>query len=67
VTKTVQRMVRFPEVIKKFGYARPTIYVKMANGTFPQAMKLSPGGRAIGWPEDVLLDYQESLAAKDRR
>ena len=40
---------------------------KMAAGTFPQAIKLSPGGRAIGWPEDALLEYQASLAAKDRR
>jgi prophage regulatory protein len=63
----IQRMVRFDEVLEKFGYARPTIYAKMKAGTFPQAVKLSPGGRAVGWPEDVLLKYQEALATQDRR
>ena len=47
----IERMVRFPEVLEKFGLARSTVCAKMAAGTFPKARKLSPKGRAVGWFE----------------
>lgn len=43
------RIIRFPEVIKRTGLSRNTIYLQMVAGTFPQSFKLGP--RAAGWSE----------------
>ena len=62
----LRRMMRFPEVVEISGYSRPRIYQLMAEGKFPQAIKLSKGGKIVGWPEDTIVEWQESLIA-DRR
>ncbi|WP_312140058.1 helix-turn-helix transcriptional regulator [Stutzerimonas nitrititolerans] len=35
------RIIRFPEVVKITGLSRPTIYRRIAAGTFPKQVKLS--------------------------
>jgi len=43
------RFLRLPEVMKRTGLSRSTIYVRLAEGRFPRPVAL--GGRAVGWIE----------------
>ena len=43
------KFIRLPAVKDRTGYSKPTIYRKMADGTFPKCRKL--GDRAVGWLE----------------
>jgi prophage regulatory protein len=42
-------ILRLPEVIKRIGLCRASIYLHMAQGTFPKQISL--GARAVGWIE----------------
>ena len=44
-----ERLIRLPEVKRRVGLGRSTIYRFMESGTFPKAYKLGP--RAIAWSE----------------
>ena len=44
-------LLRQPDVSKKFGAARPTIYEWMAEGLFPRPLKL--GAKFAAWPDHV--------------
>jgi len=57
----VTAIQRLPEVVKRTGLARSTIYLKMNDGTFPPSIKLSK--RAIGWPEHVITEFIERCIA----
>jgi prophage regulatory protein len=60
--------MRLKSVEAATGLKRPTIYEKMQRGVFPRQVKLSPNGRAVGWFEDEIAEYQAELAAaRDRR
>ena len=50
---------RLPFVQEFTGLSKPTIYRKMKDGTFPQSIKI--GSRAVGWPESLLIKWQEGL------
>ena len=54
-------ILRLPEVKKSTGLSRSTIYLRIAQGTFPKAVSL--GGRAVGWLE---AEIQEWLTASYR-
>lgn len=41
-------IMRIKEVIKSSGYARSTIYLRIAQGLWPKPIKI--GYRAVGWP-----------------
>lgn len=57
-----KNMIRMPEVKKKAGLSRSTIYLRMSKGTFPQAISL--GERAVGWLEsDIEQWLDERIAA----
>jgi len=46
------RLIRFPEVMQITGLSRPTLYRRIAAGTFPKQMKLSDSqarGAAAGF------------------
>jgi prophage regulatory protein len=61
----VRRMMRFPEVMQATGYSRATIYEKIKNDpSFPKPVKLSNGGKAVGWFDNEFIAYQELLAAR---
>ena len=38
---------RLPDVKKRIGMSRTTIYARISEGTFPQPVPL--GGRSVGW------------------
>lgn len=40
-------ILRLPAVKNRTGLSRSTIYLRVAEGTFPKAISL--GGRAVGW------------------
>ncbi|MEZ8197430.1 helix-turn-helix transcriptional regulator [Vibrio splendidus] len=42
-------IIRLPEVMRRTGLSRSTIYLHMSKGHFPKSVSL--GERAIGWVE----------------
>ena len=56
------RVLRLPRVQARTGLARSTIYVRVADGSFPQPIRL--GARAVGWIEsEVDAWIRERIAA----
>lgn len=49
------RLVRLPEAMQKTGFARSTIYAKIADGTFPRPQKISK--RAVAFLEADLDNW----------
>ena len=47
------RILRLPEVLRRTGLSRSTIYVRLDQGRFPRPVSL--GARAVGWI-DVEVD-----------
>ncbi len=48
-------ILRLPEVKTRTGLSRSTIYLKVAQGSFPKPISL--GDRAVGWVESELDDW----------
>ena len=60
------RLVRFPEVMKRRGKKRTSIYNDIKEGTFPPGVDLG-GGRAKGWGDhEVDAVNSAILAGKSR-
>ena len=57
-TERMTTVIRFPQLIKLIGLARSTVYVRIAEGTFPKPIKL--GVRAIGWLESDIEEWIQS-------
>ena len=57
------RILRLPAVKASVGLSRSTIYIRIAEGTFPKPVSL--GGRAVGWLESDIEAWIESKRAKD--
>lgn len=61
-TATPRRLLRLPAVQAKLGQiGRETVYRWVRDGKLPAPVRLSPGGRAVGWYEDELDSF---LAAR---
>jgi len=56
--RKLRRVLRKPDVIRATGYSGVQIDFMVADGRFPKPFKLSPGGKAVGWWEDVIIDFQ---------
>jgi prophage regulatory protein len=54
-----KRFLRLPAVIDLVGIKRTAIYDRIQKGTFPAPVQLGP--RAVGWDEDELAKWQQSL------
>ncbi len=63
-TNPPTRILRLPEVLERTGLSRSTIYVRRAEGSFPQAVSL--GGRAVGWVEAEVDDWVRERIAESR-
>jgi prophage regulatory protein len=65
------RVLRMKELERVTGLKRPSIYERVAAGTFPKPIKLGGGQRgasAVGWLEHEVLDWlRERIAERDRR
>jgi prophage regulatory protein len=62
----VQHILRLPAVLAATGWSRSTLYLKITNSKFPAPIKLDPEGRAVGWPEDDVLAYQQARISAGR-
>lgn len=56
------RLLRLPEVKRRVGLGRSTIYRRMRDGTFPAARDL--GGGVIAWSE---AEVSEWIASRPRQ
>ena len=59
------KILRFPQVINITGLARSTIYVHIADGSFPSPIKL--GVRAVGWNSSDIEDWIQSRIDESRK
>lgn len=53
-------ILRLPEVMKKTGLSRSTIYAYIDRGEFPKPIKI--GLRAVGWHEHEINQWIEARA-----
>ena len=58
--------IRLPEVIKRTGYRRTSIYEKIALGTFPTPVHLGP--RAVAWISSEIDQWiDERVKERDQK
>ena len=60
----MQRILRLPDVKTLTGLSRSTIYLRMAEGKFPQQISL--GSRAVGWINSEVIDWIEHRISESR-
>lgn len=60
----VTTILRLPSVKNRTGLSRSTIYLRIANKTFPAPISL--GGRAVGWIEKEIEIWLENQIKKSR-
>jgi prophage regulatory protein len=58
-------ILRMPEVRKRTGLARSTIYLRISQHRFPQPISL--GGKAVGWRSDEIDAWIEDQTAVSNR
>ncbi len=58
-------ILRIPEVKRSTGLSRSTIYLRIAQGTFPKPVNL--GGRAVGWIEAEIEEWLEQRIEASRK
>jgi len=58
-------ILRLPAVKASTGLSRSTIYLRMAEGTFPKPVSL--GGRSVGWVELEIQQWLEQRIEASRK
>ena len=58
-------MLRLPAVKACTGLSRSTIYLRVAEGTFPKPVSL--GGRAVGWLEGEVQEWLQRRIDASRK
>lgn len=53
------RLLRLPEVMKRTGLSRTTVYRYVRMGSFPSPIRLT--SKAIAWPETTINDFVEKV------
>ena len=61
----VTTILRFPAVKARTGLSRSTIYLRIAEGSFPKPVSL--GGRAVGWIEAEVNDWLKQQIEASRQ
>ena len=59
------KVLRLPGVKVSTGLSRSTIYLRIAEGTFPKPVRL--GGRAVGWIEAEIQDWLRQRIVASRK
>lgn len=59
-----QAILRLPAVKARTGLSRSTIYLGLAEGTFPKPISL--GARAVGWLESEIEEWLKGRIAQSR-
>lgn len=57
-------ILRLPAVKSRTGLSRSTIYLRMAEGTFPKPISI--GDRAVGWIEEEVDEWIERQIQSSR-
>ena len=57
-----ENFLRRPDVERRTGIARSTLYDKMKSGDFPMPIRLS--GRCVAWLESEVADWQAQQMAR---
>ena len=60
----LQRILRRPAVLEATGYGRTQLQQLVDKGEFPAPIKLSDAGRAVGWFEHDVIEWQQRRLAK---
>ncbi len=60
-----KRLLRIGDVIKSTGLSRSTIYLKMAQGDFPNQHELTE--RCVAWDEDEIQEWILSKLDKSNK
>jgi prophage regulatory protein len=58
-----ETILRRPDVEKRCGLSRSTIYQLMTEGRFPRPLRL--GKRAVGWRESDVASWLKALSTSD--
>jgi len=58
-------ILRLPAVKTSTGLSRSTIYLRVAEGTFPRPVSL--GGRAVGWLEAEIQEWLQRRIEASRK
>lgn len=58
------RLVRLPEILRRTGLSRTTIWRRVAKGTFPASFPISEN--AVAWRESELLDWMANPMGWER-
>jgi len=58
-------ILRLPAVKVRTGLSRSTIYLRIAEGTFPTPISL--GGRAVGWVSEDISTWIDRQIASSRK
>ena len=62
---TMHNILRLPDVKRSTGLSRSTIYLRIAQGTFPKPVSL--GGRAVGWLEAEIQEWLQRQIEASRK
>lgn len=57
----LQKMIRKHQLKDYTGLGNTAIDEEIKSGRFPKGVRLTKHGRAVAWPEDVLIKYQQDL------
>lgn len=60
--KLPRRVIRMAQLRAKYPLSESHIYWLIKQGKFPKPFPLVPGGRAVGWYEDVIDDHFSACA-----
>jgi len=58
-------ILRLPEVIKRTGLSKSSIYAFMESGVFPQSISL--GLRAVGWQDTEVNEWIKQRIAESKK
>lgn len=58
------RLVRLPEVLRRTGLSRTTIWRRAGKGTFPAAIRI--GENAVAWQESDLIEWMANPMGWER-
>ena len=61
----VHKILRLPAVKERTGLSRTTIYLRIAQGDFPQSISLGP--RTVGWLEEDINNWLIGKIEASRR
>lgn len=59
-----ERLVRMPEILRRTGLSRTTIWRRIGKGTFPAAERI--GENAVAWRESALLEWMANPMGWER-